>query len=212
MNWLINRKSQLSLENKIFEIETIQGARVKIENVRSKLIPQCRHCQGYGHTQKYYNLQPKCVKCAGDHDTKQCTKGDLRTPKCANCLKNHPANYRGCEIAKKKQKEKNDILRKKATIQAEQQEIGQQHRRNFEIRTEIKEKRVPQKDGHTYAQIAGGKPRKETELPEKDILQKIMEKLEQQEKENKIIKEKIEKIENTERNVKRATAQRNFNG
>jgi hypothetical protein len=39
-----------------------------------------------------------------------------------------------------------------------------------------------------------------------------MEKLEQQEKENKIIKEKIEKIENAERHIKRAIAQRNFNG
>jgi hypothetical protein len=91
---------------KIFEMETIQGKRVKIENMRSKLIPQCRHCQGYGHAQKYCNLQPKCMKCAGDHKTKQCIKGDFRTPKCANCLKNHPANYRGCEIAKKKQKRK----------------------------------------------------------------------------------------------------------
>jgi hypothetical protein len=98
---------------KIFEIETIQGARVKIENVRrSKLIPQCKHCQGYGHTQIYCNLQPKCVKCAGDHSTKQCTKVDLRTPKLANCLKNHPANYTGCEIAKKKQKEKKIYLDK----------------------------------------------------------------------------------------------------
>jgi hypothetical protein len=35
------------------------------------------------------------------------------------------------------------------------------------IRAEIKERRVPQKDGHTYAQIAGGKSRKETELPKK---------------------------------------------
>jgi hypothetical protein len=151
----------------IFKIETIQGVRIKIENVRSKLIPQCRHCHGYGLTQKYCNLQPKCVKCAGDHNTKQCTKGDLRTAKCANCIKNRPANYRGCEIAKKKQK-KNDILRNKATREAEQQQISQQQRRNLEIRTEIKEKkRVPQKDGHTYAQIARGNPRKETELPKK---------------------------------------------
>jgi hypothetical protein len=39
-----------------------------------------------------------------------------------------------------------------------------------------------------------------------------MEKLEQQEKDNTIIKEKIEKIENAKRNIKRAIAQRNFNG
>jgi hypothetical protein len=81
------------------------------------------------------------VKCAGDHNTKQCTKGDLRTPKSANCLKNHSANYRGCEIAKKKPNEKNCILRKKATRQAEQQQISQQYKTYFEIRTEIKEKK-----------------------------------------------------------------------
>jgi hypothetical protein len=40
------------------------------------------------------------------------------------------------------------------------------------------------KDGHTYAQIAGGNPRKEIELPKKDILQKIIEKLEQKMKQN----------------------------
>jgi hypothetical protein len=60
------------------------------------------------------------VKCAGDHKTKQYKKGDLRTTKGANCLTTHAANYRRCEIAKKKQKEKNDILRKKETKQAEQ--------------------------------------------------------------------------------------------
>jgi hypothetical protein len=83
-----------------------------------------------------------------------------KLPKVSSC------HYRGCEIAKKKQK-RNNVLRKKATRQAEQQQISQQHKRHFEIRTEIKEKRVPQKDGHTCAQIAGGKPRKETVLPKK---------------------------------------------
>jgi hypothetical protein len=72
--WILSNKDKYSLVmfmltfehgediKKIFEIETIQGVRVKIQNVRSKFIPQCKHCQGYGHTQKYCNLQPKCVK------------------------------------------------------------------------------------------------------------------------------------------------------
>jgi hypothetical protein len=40
--------------------------------------------------------------------------------------------------------------------------------RNFEIRAEIKEKKKSStKDGLTYVQIVGGKPRKETELSKK---------------------------------------------
>jgi hypothetical protein len=45
-----------------------------------------------------------------------------------------------------KKEKKNDIVRKKATIQAEQQQISQQQRRNFEIRNEIKEKKSPTKE------------------------------------------------------------------
>jgi hypothetical protein len=40
----------------------------------------------------------------------------------------------------------NDILRKKATKQAEQQQISQEHRKNFEIRNAIKEKKSPTKE------------------------------------------------------------------
>ena len=191
---------------KIFEIEKIKGARVKIEHVkRNKLIPQCKHCQGYGHTQRYCKLQPKCVKCAGDHHTKECTKGEIRTPKCANCQKNHPANYRGCEIAKQKQKEKDNLLRRKTAKEAEQQQNSQQHKRNFGTTAEIREKKATQKVSYTYAQAVGGQS-------EKDILKKIMEKLEQQEKESKIIKEKLENIERADKNINRAMAQRNPNG
>lgn len=43
----------------------------------------------------------RCVKCAGDHKTSECTKKDRNTPAtCALCLGNHPANYKGCQVYK----------------------------------------------------------------------------------------------------------------
>lgn len=64
---------------KIFELETIKE--IKIENIkRSKLIPQCKYCQGYGHTQKCSNLQQNYIKCVRDHCTKQYKEDNLKHP------------------------------------------------------------------------------------------------------------------------------------
>jgi len=52
--------------NKIFEIISILGSKVEIEPlIKSKLIPQCKQCQAYRHTEWYCNKDPRCVKCAG---------------------------------------------------------------------------------------------------------------------------------------------------
>jgi hypothetical protein len=91
--------------NKIFEIKTICRAIVTVESLRSnKLIPQCKICQSLGHTRNYCHKTPKCVKCAGSHLTLLCDKPQLAQPKCCHCGKNHPANYRGCEVIKELQK------------------------------------------------------------------------------------------------------------
>lgn len=85
---------------KIYQINNILGCKVNIQPLRrSKLIPQCRHCQAYGHTQKYCNKEPRCVKCTGKHHTSDCAKPSNVQPKCVHCGENHPANYRGCSIA-----------------------------------------------------------------------------------------------------------------
>jgi hypothetical protein len=40
--------------NKIYEITDILGMRMEIHPIRkSRLIPQCKRCQAYGHTQRY---------------------------------------------------------------------------------------------------------------------------------------------------------------
>lgn len=42
----------------------------------------------------------RCVKCAESHGPGNCPKENEDDPKCVNCQKKHPANYRGCQVAK----------------------------------------------------------------------------------------------------------------
>lgn len=85
--------------NKIFDIKIILGCQVEIHSIRtSKLVPQCKRCQAYGHTQKYCSKEPRCVKCTGKHLTKDCKKTSEEKPKCVHCGEPHPANYRGCKV------------------------------------------------------------------------------------------------------------------
>jgi hypothetical protein len=96
---------------KIYEITAIGGMKVEVTPYRkTKLLPQCKNCQSWGHTKAYCHKDPRCVKCAGQHNTDNCTKPRETPPKCYNCGENHPANYRGCIVAKELQ-----ALRNKAS-------------------------------------------------------------------------------------------------
>jgi hypothetical protein len=73
--------------DKIYKITHILECKVEIQPIRgSKLIPQCKKCQAFGHIQKFCSKEPRCIKCAGRHITSEC-------PKCVNCGEGHPANY-----------------------------------------------------------------------------------------------------------------------
>ena len=48
-------------------------------------IKRCNRCQGYNHFQDKCEREPKCGKCAGDHDTEGCTSVQV---KCINCTIN----------------------------------------------------------------------------------------------------------------------------
>lgn len=61
---------------------------------------QCFRCQRYGHVSQNCHLEQRCVKCSLTHNKGECSKTADESPTCANCLKAHPANYRGCEAAK----------------------------------------------------------------------------------------------------------------
>jgi PAX-interacting protein 1 len=96
---------------KIYEITDIRGMRVEPTPYRNtKLLPQCKNCQSWGHTKSYCHKEIRCVKCAGKHTTINCAKPKETPPKCYNCGENHPANYRGCVVANELQ-----ALRNKAT-------------------------------------------------------------------------------------------------
>lgn len=83
--------------NDIFKLERILHSIVIIENRRKpRDLPQCYRCQRFGHTKNYCALDPRCVKCEGNHLTTLCTKQSDLPPKCVNCGQDHPANFRGC--------------------------------------------------------------------------------------------------------------------
>lgn len=91
---------------KVFSITHIVKTKVKIEALRKQKdqIPQCKRCQRFEHTQAFCRREARCVKCAGSHLTIDCKSDRKETPKCSNCHEAHPANYRGCVVAKELQK------------------------------------------------------------------------------------------------------------
>lgn len=113
--------------------------KIKFEPPRQKReIPQCTKCQRYGHTKSFCNHQPRCVKCAANHHTTECsrkTKSD--NVLCVVCNKNHPANYKGCQVYRDLQEKTYPALRKK--------ELGKSTNINIPNTT-------PAEAGITYAQ------------------------------------------------------------
>lgn len=102
--------------SKIYKIHHICDTIVKVEPIKQQqILPQCKKCQGFGHTKNYCNKPPRCVKCAGKHSSVECNK-QIDNPKCCNCGKQHPASYRGCEVAKELQKIRNKKLRQSTNI------------------------------------------------------------------------------------------------
>lgn len=83
----------------IKDIKYIYHQRVKIEDPKKRTtVVQCMRCQQYGHTKNYCMRPYRCVKCAGDHRTTDCTK-DKNTPAtCCLCQGEHPANFKGCQV------------------------------------------------------------------------------------------------------------------
>ena len=82
---------------KINHTRFIENVKVYWEKFETRRpIVQCYRCQAHGHTSANCNKTPACVKCAGPHDTRTCTKTQETTPTCVNCKGPHPANYTKC--------------------------------------------------------------------------------------------------------------------
>lgn len=76
---------------------------------------RCTNCQRPNHGSYGCRLPPKCVACAGDHKSSQCSllaekrnQNKERLPqevlKCANCSGNHVASFSGCPYMQRKER------------------------------------------------------------------------------------------------------------
>ena len=179
---------------KMYEIKTILNTVVKIEPPKqSKWIPQCKTCQGFNHTKNYCARPPRCVKCAGKHKTEDCAKTQSEKPKCVNCGDEHPANYRGCLVAKELQKLRNKASVKEFPKTAQQSNTVPKIAKTF---TEVNS--VPKNAfSKTYAQVTKETKSKQHSADNNDALSKILAKLEKQELFNKQLEKRLSKLESS---------------
>lgn len=93
----------------VFKVNKLCHAVVSVEPKRkSRDIPQCTRCQRYNHTKNFCNLDPRCVRCTGQHHYSQCPLAKSVPPMCINCGESHTANFKGCKFYQ-------DLKTKKAT-------------------------------------------------------------------------------------------------
>lgn len=84
-------------------IKALLSCRITIENLLNKTDAiQCRRCQRFGHVANNCSMQPRCVKCAGEHESTNCihNREDGRVDevvlKCTGCAGSHTASFKKC--------------------------------------------------------------------------------------------------------------------
>ncbi|GFW56818.1 nucleic-acid-binding protein from transposon X-element [Trichonephila clavipes] len=103
----------LQIENgadapKIFNFTELFGTRIEVKPFdRGNKINQCWRCQGWFHSSEVCHLPPRCVRCAGPHLAKDCTRSFDEPLKCANCSGEHAANWSRCPKHPNNAKKKN---------------------------------------------------------------------------------------------------------
>lgn len=185
--------------NKIHEIKAILNIIVKIEPVKktTKLIPQCKKCQSYLHTQSYCGKEPACVKCAGPHITSECKMNKTDAPRCVNCKGNHPANYRGCEVAKELQRLRNNATKSHVV----NPNRSQQTKRDVSADRSVTRRKplTATITGATpkvsYSSVVSKKEANEEKPSVEQMLAQILEKINEQNHTNKVLFERITKLE-----------------
>lgn len=111
----------------IFNITHFMHLRVNVETLRRRPGPgQCHRCQRFGHSAMCCRLTPRCVSCGSEHESFRCPQDKEKTaPKCANCNKDHPANFRGCEkFPKLNTKSRNEALPKPRVLRQQKVRDG----------------------------------------------------------------------------------------
>lgn len=114
--FLLYFKPGLMKISKLREIKTIGYLRVRWEKYHPRQqdkVAQCHNCQRMGHSSVNCAMPARCLLCAEEHTLSDCPRriakeqlnatgqpADRSYIKCANCQKQHTANYLGCESRK----------------------------------------------------------------------------------------------------------------
>ena len=123
--------------------------------------------------------------------TEDCAKTQSEKPKCVNCGDEHPANYRGCLVAKELQKLRNKASVKEFPKTAQQSNTVPKIAKTF---TEVNS--VPKNaSSKTYAQVTKETKSKQHSADNNDALSKILAKLQKQELFNKQLEKRLAKLE-----------------
>lgn len=95
--FVLTLKNTPALVEKLDSLKKINRLDVSFETYTPTGVPQCYRCQRFGHSSLTCNLTPRCLKCSGPHRAKDCNV-QKEYFKCANCMGNHTANYKGCPL------------------------------------------------------------------------------------------------------------------
>ena len=139
-----------SQSNDIYKLTSMLHTKIKVEEpYKPKIISQCLNCQEYGHTKSYCNYLSRCVRCGGHHQSSDCTISRDTPPKCALCLGNHPASYRGCSVYK-------EIQRRKKPSPNNAFLSDNPRFKKYNVQTSHPENDTPPNNARTYAQATSG--------------------------------------------------------
>lgn len=92
------------IEVRIWKINRCFELVVRVEKQREKtMLGKCFRCQRWGHSQAQCRMDVRCVKCGDNHHAAECWR--LREEPVTDALwrKPHPANYRRCRQAPKRE-------------------------------------------------------------------------------------------------------------
>ncbi|XP_055932741.1 uncharacterized protein LOC129962771 [Argiope bruennichi] len=83
----------------IFNLKHLCFLSVKLEPYRTKNTATiCYNCSGFHHSARNCRIKPRCIKCNGNHPTRDCQiKEKIGNPVCINCnATGHLAAWKGC--------------------------------------------------------------------------------------------------------------------
>ena len=94
--WVITVPKNPDNIGKLKNLTDILNFVVRIQDYKfSDRIVQCFKCQNFGHKAELCHIRDRCVKCAGDHNTRVCTKDTAHPARGANCGGQHSAIFQG---------------------------------------------------------------------------------------------------------------------